>query len=82
MEDSVREETQRTMTLVPSGPHAILLLVPVSQFTEMECLVPAELQKTFGEEALDHTIVLLTCGDYLMGKTVEVLELDTLSVVC
>jgi len=44
--------------------------------------VPAELEETFGEEALDHTIVLLTCGDYLIGKTVEVLELDTLSVVC
>lgn len=37
--------------------------------------MPAELEKVFGEKALDHTVVLLTCGDYLMGKTVEVLEL-------
>jgi len=37
MEDSVRKETQRAMTLVPSGPHAILLLVPVRQFTEVGC---------------------------------------------
>lgn len=35
MEDSVRKETARAMTLVAPGPHAILLLVPVSQFTEV-----------------------------------------------
>lgn len=37
MEDSVREETEQAMTLVPPGPHAILLLVPVNQFTEVGC---------------------------------------------
>ncbi|XP_042341897.1 uncharacterized protein LOC121942684 isoform X2 [Plectropomus leopardus] len=71
MEDSVRRETERAMTLLAQGPHAILLLVPVGQFTEMECRVPAELEEVFGEEALDHTLVLLTCGDYLMGRTLE-----------
>ncbi|XP_033478935.1 GTPase IMAP family member 8 [Epinephelus lanceolatus] len=71
MEESVREETERAMTLVAPGPHAILLLVPVGQFTEMECRVPAELEEAFGEEVLDHTLVLLTCGDYLMGRTLE-----------
>ncbi|XP_058496092.1 uncharacterized protein LOC131466689 isoform X2 [Solea solea] len=71
MEKSVREETERAMTLVAPGPHAILLLVPVSQFTEMEGRVPAELEEVFGAESLDHTLVLLTCGDYLMGRTVE-----------
>uniref|UniRef100_A0A8D3AU37 AIG1-type G domain-containing protein n=1 Tax=Scophthalmus maximus TaxID=52904 RepID=A0A8D3AU37_SCOMX len=35
MEDSVRKETERAMTLVAPGPHAILLLVPVCQFTEV-----------------------------------------------
>ncbi|KAI3353298.1 hypothetical protein L3Q82_019837 [Scortum barcoo] len=71
MEDNVRKETERAITMVEPGPHAILLLVPVSQFTEMEGRVPAELEELFGEEALDHTLVLLTCGDYLMGRTVE-----------
>ncbi|XP_059185142.1 uncharacterized protein LOC131968323 isoform X2 [Centropristis striata] len=71
MEDSVRTETERGMTLVSPGPHAILLLVPVGQFTEMEGRVPAELEEAFGEEVLDHTVVLLTCGDYLMGRTAE-----------
>ncbi|KAL6110154.1 uncharacterized protein ACO6RY_19297 [Pungitius sinensis] len=71
MEEGVRKETQRAMALVAPGPHAILLLVPVNQFTEMDGLVPAELEDVFGKEALSHTIVLLTCGDYLMGKSVE-----------
>ncbi|KAM9314438.1 uncharacterized protein KZ484_024185 [Pholidichthys leucotaenia] len=71
MEDSVRTETQRVMTLVAPGPHAILLLVPVNQFTELDACVPTELENLFGEEALNHTLVLLTCGDYLMGRTVE-----------
>ncbi|XP_039651632.1 uncharacterized protein LOC120556242 isoform X1 [Perca fluviatilis] len=71
MEDSVRKETERAMMLVAPGPHAILLLVPVNQFTEMESHVPAELEEAFGGEVLDHTLVLLTCGDYLMGRTVE-----------
>ncbi|XP_069024388.1 GTPase IMAP family member 8 [Embiotoca jacksoni] len=71
MEDSVRKETERALTLMASGPHAILLLVPVNQFTEMEGCVPAELEELFGEDVLDHTLVLLTCGDYLMGRTVE-----------
>lgn len=35
METSVRQETGRAVDLVAPGPHAILLLVPVSQFTEV-----------------------------------------------
>lgn len=35
MEESVREETQRAMSLIAPGPHAVLLMVPVNQFTEV-----------------------------------------------
>lgn len=37
MEDSVKKETEHAMTLVAPGPHAVLLLVPVNQFTEVGC---------------------------------------------
>ncbi len=37
MDDSVRKETERAMMLLAPGPHAFLLLVPVSQFTEVGC---------------------------------------------
>lgn len=42
----------------------------------MEAHVPAELKEVFGEEVLDHILVLLTCGDYLMGLKVEVLKFN------
>lgn len=50
MEESVKEETERAMTLLAPGPHAVLLLVPVNQFTEvggaqhfpLDCLSHAE----------------------------------------
>ncbi|XP_034044203.1 serine-rich adhesin for platelets isoform X2 [Thalassophryne amazonica] len=71
MEATVRKETERAFTLVAPGPHAILVLVPVGQFTELDSRVPAELKEVFGEEVLDHTMVLLTCGDYLMGRTLQ-----------
>ncbi|XP_061765957.1 uncharacterized protein LOC133558831 isoform X2 [Nerophis ophidion] len=71
MEESVRKETERAVSLLEPGPHAFLLLVPVSQFTEMDGRVPGQLQKLFGQDVLEHTMVLLTCGDYLMGRTVE-----------
>lgn len=35
MEESVKEETERAMTLVEPGLHAVLLLIPVNQFTEV-----------------------------------------------
>ncbi|KAK3575449.1 hypothetical protein QTP86_026705, partial [Hemibagrus guttatus] len=67
-EASVQRETERALSLVAPGPHAFLILVPVGQFTEMEARIPAELERVFGRGALGHTIVLLTCGDYLAGR--------------
>ncbi|XP_078146699.1 uncharacterized protein LOC139922986 isoform X2 [Centroberyx gerrardi] len=69
VEANVKKETERALTLAAPGPHAFLLLVPVGQFTEVEGRVPAELEEVFGEGVLGHTLVLLTCGDYLMGQT-------------
>lgn len=40
MEDGVKKETQRAMTLVSPGLHAMLLLVPVNQFTEVSLGLP------------------------------------------
>ncbi|KAI5108796.1 GTPase IMAP family member 8 isoform X1, partial [Silurus meridionalis] len=68
---SVQRETERALSLVAPGPHAFLILVPVGQFTEMECRIPAELERVFGRGALEHSLVLLTCGDYLTGRDHE-----------
>ncbi|CAB1344493.1 unnamed protein product, partial [Coregonus sp. 'balchen'] len=68
IEAGVRKETERALELAAPGPHVFLLLVPVGQFTEVERRVPAELEEVFGEGVLKHTLVLFTCGDYLMGR--------------
>ncbi|XP_030207234.1 uncharacterized protein LOC115540241 isoform X2 [Gadus morhua] len=72
VEESVREESQRALQLAAPGPHAFLLLIPVCQFTEVEGRVPVEMKEVFGPEVLKHTLVLLTCGDYLAGQTEEI----------
>lgn len=71
LESSVQRETERALSLMAPGPHALLILVPVGQFTEMEGRIPYELERVFGKGVLAHALVLLTCGDYLMGKDEE-----------
>ncbi|XP_053494045.1 uncharacterized protein LOC128615751 [Ictalurus furcatus] len=68
---SVQRETERALSLVAPGPHAFLILVPVGQVTEMDNQIPAELERVFGRGALEHSLVLLTCGDYLIGRDHE-----------
>ncbi|KAM6972420.1 GTPase IMAP family member 5 [Aplochiton taeniatus] len=68
VESDVRAETGQALALAAPGPHAFLLLVPIGQFTEVEGRVPGELEEVFGSAVLRHTLVLLTCGDYLMGR--------------
>lgn len=65
---NVQRETEKALSLVAPGPHAFLILVPVGQFTEMESQIPSELERVFGRGALEHSLVLLTCGDYLIGR--------------
>lgn len=71
LEATVRRETARALSLTAPGPHAFLLLIPVGQFTEVEGRVPSQMEEMFGQGVLRHTLVLLTCGDYLMGKETE-----------
>lgn len=68
---SVQRETERALSLLAPGPHAFLILVPVGQFTQMDGRIPSELERVFGRGALQHTLVLLTCGDYLIGREHE-----------
>ena len=68
---SVKQETKRALSLSEPGPHAFLILVPVCEFTEVERRIPGELENIFGKGALRHALVLLTSGDYLIGKEVE-----------
>ncbi|XP_048869705.1 LOW QUALITY PROTEIN: uncharacterized protein LOC125742088 [Brienomyrus brachyistius] len=71
VEATIRRETTQALSLTAPGPHAFLLLIPVGQFTEVEGRVPSQMEEMFGQGVLRHTLVLFTCGDYLMGKGME-----------
>ncbi|XP_066563486.1 uncharacterized protein LOC136751629 [Amia ocellicauda] len=72
LEEGVARETERTLQLCHPGPHALLLAVPVGQFTPVEAQAAAEVRRLFGEGALlRHGLLLFTCGDYLGGRSVD-----------
>lgn len=48
----------------------------------MEGRIPAALKEMFGDEVLDHALVLLTCADYLMRMSVQVFKLCSLCCHC
>ena len=64
-----RREARR----IEGGIGTLILSLPSSDWcSQVEGRVPAEMKEVFGPEVLKHTLVLLTCGDYLAGQTEEV----------
>lgn len=71
VEADIQEETRRAVALSAPGPLVFLVLIPVGEFTEMEQKIPDQLEQMFGRSVLHHTLVLLTCGDYLMNRSLH-----------
>ncbi|XP_052400478.1 GTPase IMAP family member 7-like [Carassius gibelio] len=65
-------EIRSSVYLCPSGPHAILLTVPVATaFNKSYQTAVEEHMRLFGENVWNHTIVLFTRGDWLGNTTIE-----------
>ncbi|XP_059426105.1 GTPase IMAP family member 8-like [Carassius carassius] len=71
VEDHIQEETLRFLGSSAPGPFVLLFLIPIGEFTEVERRIPDQLERMFGPSVLAHTLVLLTCGEYLMERGVE-----------
>ncbi|XP_016326860.1 uncharacterized protein LOC107676722 [Sinocyclocheilus anshuiensis] len=71
VEADIQEETRRFLSSSVPGPCVFLILIPIGEFTEMERRIPDQLERMFGPSVLGHTLVLLTCGEYLMGRGLE-----------
>ncbi|XP_062981144.1 GTPase IMAP family member 8-like [Elgaria multicarinata webbii] len=54
------QETQKCLSLCGTGPHALVFVTQVGHFTEMDNSVVKRVEKTFGKEATQKTIVLFT----------------------
>ncbi|XP_036410492.1 GTPase IMAP family member 4 [Megalops cyprinoides] len=64
-------ELMRALSLCDPGPHAVLLVVPLLQFTEPERGAIERRLALLTEGVWRHTMVLFTFGDRLRGDTME-----------
>ncbi|XP_036408697.1 GTPase IMAP family member 4-like [Megalops cyprinoides] len=69
----VKGEIARSVSLCPPGPHALLLVVPLSfSFTDRERMVAEEHLELFGEGAWRHALVVFTVrAGRLKDSTIE-----------
>ncbi len=75
VEDSpelLKQEILLSVSLCPSGPHAVLLIIRVDiGFKEDERKALQEHMNLLGERVWSHTIVLFTRGDSLLDTSIE-----------
>ncbi|KAL2078692.1 hypothetical protein ACEWY4_026377 [Coilia grayii] len=67
-----KREIVLSVSLCPPGPHALLLVIRVSEsFRETHRRAVQEHLELLGERVWSHTIVLFTCGDWLGDTSIE-----------
>ncbi|KAK3515375.1 hypothetical protein QTP70_018733, partial [Hemibagrus guttatus] len=66
-----QQEMARSLGMCPPGPHAILLVVPVGMFTEMDRARIEENFVLFGEAVWRHTMVVFTWAEVLKNMPIE-----------
>ncbi|XP_038132573.1 GTPase IMAP family member 8-like [Cyprinodon tularosa] len=65
-------EIERSVYLCAPGPHAVLLVIPLTAAIHASYLTAVQEHMTlFRKDIWKHTLVLFTVGDWLGGKTVE-----------
>lgn len=65
------KEIARCVRLSSPGPHALLLVTPLGQFTEEDAEAAQRLQDIFGADVLRRTVVLLTHAEALAGRPLQ-----------
>ncbi|XP_067410798.1 GTPase IMAP family member 8-like [Emydura macquarii macquarii] len=70
VEETCRE-ISRCIVVSSPGPHAIVLVVPLSRYTEEEKKAVKRIQDIFGEEAIKYMILLFTRKDDLEDTILE-----------
>lgn len=63
--EEIRREIVRSISFSAPGPHVFLLVMQLNRFTKEEQGAVKQVQKIFGEEAANYTMVVFTNGDAL-----------------
>lgn len=70
--ESVKDQVSHTVSMCAPGPHAFLLVVPISKaFTQRDLTAMGQLLEPFGERVWRHCLVLFTWGDWLNDRSIE-----------
>ncbi|XP_067462893.1 GTPase IMAP family member 9-like [Thunnus thynnus] len=69
-EETVKNIAQ-SITYASPGPHIFLVVVKLGRFTDEEKQTVETIQRIFGEEANNYSMILFTHGYLLKGKTIE-----------
>ncbi|XP_060761406.1 GTPase IMAP family member 8-like [Neoarius graeffei] len=70
-QSEVTEDVVRCLTMCSPGPHAFLLIIPITRFTEEHQKTLDMIEAAFKENMSDHTIIIFTHEDELKGKPIE-----------
>uniref|UniRef100_A0A4W5RJX4 AIG1-type G domain-containing protein n=1 Tax=Hucho hucho TaxID=62062 RepID=A0A4W5RJX4_9TELE len=71
-QDEILLEIKRCISFSAPGPHVFLIVLQLGRFTQEEKDTVELLQKTFGKQSANYTIMLFTHGDLLEAKTGKV----------
>lgn len=66
-----QQEMMRGLTLCPPGPHALLLVIPVGMFTDVDRICIEENLAFFGDNVWRHTMIVFTWAEILRDKPIE-----------
>ncbi|KAK9980351.1 hypothetical protein ABG768_013717 [Culter alburnus] len=71
-EEELKQEVIRCLALSSPGPHAFLLVVPISErFTEEQQRTVDMILEMFHEDVTHHTILIFSHADRLRGESIE-----------
>ncbi|XP_072530482.1 GTPase IMAP family member 4-like, partial [Salminus brasiliensis] len=70
--EELMKEIVRSVYLSSPGPHALLIVLPLTRrFTAQEQEMIQQIKLLFGEEVTQYAVLLFTNGDQLEGKSIE-----------
>ncbi|KAL7977865.1 hypothetical protein Chor_010817 [Crotalus horridus] len=69
--ESVRCEIGACVELSRPGPHALIFVTQLGQFTPEDVTAAKRVWEIFGDESARHTIVLFTCKEDLGGESLQ-----------